>query len=427
MRNSYKYHIQYPSHFKQKLYFWAKKWSNFCILNSNGYNNNPYSKYYFIAAFGNNSNSNTSINPFEEIKEFYNCNKDWTFGFFGYDLKNYSENLKSENIDGVKAPDYFFFNPEFVFIINENELQIQYVNCNISAIELMIQEIENTHIIESTVKIGSIKSRISKEQYYKAVSEIKHHIQIGDIYELNFCQEFYAENIELDSATIYQKLNKISPTPFSAFARFDSIDVMCASPERYLMKQNNTLISQPIKGTIKRGTNKEEDEQLKEKLLNSHKDRSENVMIVDLVRNDLSITAEKASVNVDELFGIYEFPQVYQMISTVKSELRNDCHFIDAIKHSFPMGSMTGAPKIRAMELIEKYESFKRGIYSGSIGYIDPEGNFDFNVVIRSIIYNSENKYLSFSAGGAITINSDIEGEYEESMLKAQAIFNILS
>ena len=203
MRNSYKYQISNPEIFKEKLFFWAEKWNNFCILNSNGYKNNPYSKYDFIAAFGNNKNTKISENPFEEIKQFHNDNRDWSFGFFGYDLKNFTENLKSENIDGIKAPDYYFFIPEFVYIIEENELEIQYSDQYTSVIESMIYEIENTQIIEKPVNIEIIKSRISKEDYLKAVSDIKQHIQLGDIYELNFCQEFYAENTEIKPLDLY--------------------------------------------------------------------------------------------------------------------------------------------------------------------------------------------------------------------------------
>ena len=202
---------------------------------------------------------------------------------------------------------------------------------------------------------------------------------------------------------------------------------MCASPEQYLQKTGNKIISKPIKGTIKRSSEFEEDELLKAKLFNSEKDKSENVMIVDLVRNDFSKCAEKGSVKVDELFGVYSFPQVHQMISTVSARLKAGVSGVSAIKSSFPMGSMTGAPKIKAMELIEKEEVFKRGLYSGSVGYFNPEGDFNFNVVIRSLFYSPELTQLSFAIGGAITDGSNALDEYEESLLKAKAIFEVFN
>ncbi|MEA3318161.1 MAG: anthranilate synthase component I family protein, partial [Bacteroidota bacterium] len=254
----------------------------------------------------------------------------------------------------------------------------------------------------------------------------KKHIKKGDIYEVNFCQEFYGKG-ELNPVKVYQRLNKISPTPFSCYGKFHSKYLISASPERFIKKEANKIISQPIKGTIKRGKNKQEDKELIKKLKNDKKERAENIMIVDLVRNDLSRTAKKGSVKVDELCGIYSFEQVHQMISTISCEIKSDENYVNIIKNAFPMGSMTGAPKIRAMKLIEKYEKTKRGLYSGAVGYISPERNFDFNVIIRSMLYNSESKYLSFIVGGAITSLSVPEKEYEECILKAEAMIKTLN
>ncbi|PID89409.1 MAG: hypothetical protein CSB01_02115 [Bacteroidia bacterium] len=249
----------------------------------------------------------------------------------------------------------------------------------------------------------------------------------GDIYEINFCQEFFAEQVCINPEQLYNHLKKVSPTPYGCFYKTRNHYLLSASPERFIKKKGTKLISQPIKGTAKRGANKEEDDTIKHHLFTDAKERAENIMIVDLVRNDLSHTATKGSVKVEELCGIYSFPQVHQMISTVVANLRNDIHFVEAIKQCFPMGSMTGAPKIRAMKLIEQYESTKRGLYSGAVGYITPQGDFDFNVVIRSILYNATNKYLSFMVGGAITMQSNPEKEYEECLLKAKAIRKTLS
>ena len=245
-------------------------------------------------------------------------------------------------------------------------------------------------------------------------------------YEINFCQEFFAENTSINTVDIYEKLNAISQAPFTAYCKFGEHYLICASPERFLQKRSNTLTAQPIKGTTKRALIKADDERLIQELQNSEKERSENVMIVDLVRNDLSRIAKSGTVRVDELFGIYSFKQVHHMISTISCEVKKDVSFTDIIKNTFPMGSMTGAPKVSAMKLIDHFESTKRGLYSGAMGYIDPEGDFDFNVVIRSILYNKENKYLSFMVGSAITDKSDPEKEYEECLLKAKAMFEVL-
>jgi len=214
--------------------------------------------------------------------------------------------------------------------------------------------------------------------------------------------------------------------PFSALYRHKDKWLMCCSPERFIHKQNHEIISQPIKGTSKRGADPTQDELLKVALKNNQKEQAENVMIVDLVRNDLGKVAIPGTVNVDELCGIYTLKTVHQMISTISATLKENLLFSEIIKASFPMGSMTGAPKIRAMEIIEELEFFSRGLYSGSVGYISPDGNFDFNVVIRSILYNSTTKALLYPAGGAITANSDIAKEFEECLLKAKTMKDAL-
>ena len=243
---------------------------------------------------------------------------------------------------------------------------------------------------------------------------------------MNFCQEFFAENTALDPVAFFLKLNEAAQAPFSAFYKLNDQYLACASPERFLKKTNNQLISQPIKGTSRRGKTPEEDEQLKTELRNDAKNQSENVMIVDLVRNDLGKSCVAGTVQVTELFGTYSFPTVHQMISTVEGTLQNDLDFVDALENAFPMGSMTGAPKVRAMQLIEQYEKTKRGLYSGAVGYITPEGDFDFNVVIRSVLYNQKNQYLSFQVGGAIVADSVPEREYEECLVKATGVMRAL-
>ena len=355
---------------------------------------------------------------------------DFRFGHFSYDYKNNIENLSSENLDGIKFQDTYFFTPRYVFKMADGFLDVVYDDKidTEESVRKLVNEIFREGAVEHTKLLPAIKiqSRFTKQEYIDTIKQVKDHIHRGDIYEMNFCMEFFAENAEINPSEVFQKLNGISGAPFSCFYKIDSNYLMCASPERFIKKTGNKLLSQPIKGTARRGKTYEEDEQIKQKLLLDKKEQSENVMIVDLVRNDLSRIAKEGTVGVEELFGIYTFRQVHQMISTVSCELGANISFEEIIRATFPMGSMTGAPKIRAMELIEKYERSKRGLFSGSVGYITPDGDFDFNVVIRSILYNSTNKYLSFQVGSAITANSNPEQEYEECMLKAKAMFEVL-
>ncbi|MNS95614.1 Aminodeoxychorismate synthase component 1 [compost metagenome] len=321
----------------------------------------------------------------------------------------------------------FFFQPKKIFILKGNELEIQYLMLCDDELEEDYEEIVKVQA-ETFVTLSGVevKQRISKELYVEKASQMLHHIHIGDMYEANFCMEFYAENAVINPLEKFLKLNEISQAPFSVFFKNHQQYLVSASPERYLKKVGDKIISQPIKGTSKRFSDPIEDEKSKSILVSDAKERAENIMITDLVRNDLSHTAQKGSVEVEELCGIYSFLQVHQMISTITSKLDPQYSAVDVLKTTFPMGSMTGAPKISVMEIVEKIEETKRGLYSGAIGYFTPEGDFDFNVVIRSILYNQENKYVSFSVGSAITSLSVPEKEYEECLLKAKAMHEVL-
>lgn len=358
------------------------------------------------------------------------CNENESqFGFITYDYKNQIEQLTSSHFDGIEFPEKHFFTPELLFKIEEQQVEVTYKKSDYSESEIqnMLDEVQGIKIEEGNNSAIKIKPRVEKEAYIQNVEALKNHIKQGDIYEVNYCQEFYAEQTEIDPISLYFKLNEKSPTPFSCFVKHEDKYLLSASPERFIQKKGTQISSQPIKGTIKRGATKQEDEELKRLLFNDEKERSENIMIVDLVRNDLSKIAQKNTVSVDELCGIYTYPQVHQMISTVSANLKEDIVFNDILKATFPMGSMTGAPKVSAMQLIEKYEVTKRGLYAGTVGYIDEDNNFDFNVVIRSLQYNKTSNYLSFIVGGAITDKSVPEKEYEECMLKAKAIFEVLN
>ncbi|MFM7023523.1 MAG: anthranilate synthase component I family protein [Flavobacteriales bacterium] len=351
---------------------------------------------------------------------------DHIFGFFGYDLKNEIENLVSKNTDGSDFPDYFFFQPKLIVRLSKAQLQLEYFEED----KGFTQQIKSDFLKKKPEKFSSkslsLSPRISREQYIATVDQLKNHIHRGDVYEVNFCQEFFAENVEISVLPVFQQMMKKSPTPFSSFLKINEHYLLCASPERFLKKEGTKVLSQPIKGTARRGSTAEEDQKNKTALAESAKEKSENVMIVDLVRNDLSTVAIAGTVRVEELFGIHTFPQWHQMISTVSCEVEKEKEALQIIQKCFPMGSMTGAPKVRAMQLIEEYESMKRGIYSGAVGYIGENDNFDFNVVIRSVVYNATKKYVSVSVGSAITANCDAQQEYEECLTKAEVLFKIL-
>lgn len=414
--------INDPQNFKLKALHWASSCKVFCYLDSNGFVD-PYSKFdCLIAAGAKNELVARSGKAFDELDAFRKKNPGWLPGFFGYDLKNETENLSSLNADNLHFPDLYFFVPQYLILIKGNEIEI---------IADDPQQVFNL-IQDQTVDHGEgqpalkIQSRLSRTEYLATIAKVKEHISRGDIYVTNYCQEFFAENATIDPLAFFLKLNKISPNPFSAFFKWNDRYILCASPERFMAKRGEKLISQPIKGTAKRGEDAAEDEIIKRQLREHTKEQQENVMIVDLVRNDLTKSAKKGTVKTEELFGIYSFEQVHQMISTVVCELDAGISAVQAIKNTFPMGSMTGAPKISAMRLMEQYERSRRGVYSGAIGYFSPDNDFDFNVVIRTLLYDQKSKYLSFQAGSAITYHADAESEYEECLLKVRAIMEAL-
>jgi para-aminobenzoate synthetase component 1 len=414
--------------FKQQLLFWGQQFREIIFMDSNEYPQ-QYSSYDCIFAADAFTSIKTDYhNAFEDLKQYQQITKDWLFGYLSFDLKNDVEHLKSNNFDGLGFPDLFFFQPKKIFLLKGNELEIQYLNMCDDEVEEDFGNIpESRKSKVETEEIITIQQRISRENYLEKVSKILEHIHQGDIYEVNFCMEFFAENATIDPLGKFVKLNEISEPPFAIYFKNNKHFLLSASPERYLRKEGEVLISQPIKGTTKRFLDTIEDEKSRNQLASDPKERAENIMITDLVRNDLSRTAQKGSVEVAELCAIYSFMQVHQMISTVTSKLDSQYSAVEAIKTTFPMGSMTGAPKISALKIIEELEETKRGLYSGAVGYFTPNCDFDFNVVIRSILYNEEKKYVSFSVGSAITSQSIPEKEYEECLLKAKAMLEVLS
>lgn len=408
---------------KEKVLNWSQRFNTFCFLDNHRYQIGPHSEECLLAAGIQRGFYHTEKNQLSRLQQFIDEKPGWFFGHLGYDLKNETESLCSGKPDHIGFPDIFFFEPDYLIRLTPSEMSIEGEDPR----TVFTQISESASDTPKKASKIAIQQRFTKEEYVLMIERLKAHILRGDCYEINFCQEFFAEKAIIDPLAVYRQLSAVSPNPFSALYRHDDNWLICASPERFLRKEGASIISQPIKGTSKRILQDvQRDNEIKNELQYSAKDRSENVMVVDLVRNDLAKVCKEGTVKVDELFGVYSFPQVHQMISTISGELKEKISFTDIIRATFPMGSMTGAPKKRVMELIEQNEKTRRGIFSGALGYINPAGDFDFNVVIRSIMYNAASGYLSFQAGSGITYYSDAEKEWEECLLKASAIEEVL-
>lgn len=407
---------------KEQLLHWASENEIFFYLESN-HHKNENSVFESAFAFGVQDflECDVSENAFEKLQNFREKHKDFLFGFLSYDLKNDIENLHSKNEDFINIPKIFFFQPQKLIFIKDEKMIFKYLKKYEKEVAKDFEKIKKIKIPpKKTIPKMDLKSKISKKQYFEKIRKIKEKLKKGAFYEMNFCFEFYEKNKKINPLETFLALNKKTQMPFAAFVKLKNKYVLCASPERFLKKENQKITAQPIKGTAKKAKNEKYNFLLKKELLDSEKERSENTMIVDLMRNDLSKIAKKGSVQVTELCKVYSFKNVHQMISTITCQTsENPIHIL---KNTFPMGSMTGAPKIAAMEYIEKLEHTKRGLYSGSIGYFTPAGNFDFNVVIRSILYDEITKYISHMVGSAITIHSEAEKEYEECFIKASSV-----
>ncbi|MCF4101313.1 aminodeoxychorismate synthase component I [Gillisia sp. M10.2A] len=434
MRTHKEYPIQDVAVFKEKLLSWSQQFYEIAWLDSNNYPQKESNFDAVLAVEAFTAIKTDYTEAFNKLLEYQERNKDWLFGYLSYDLKNDVEALSSKNFDGLHFPDLYFFQPQKIFLVIGQKVELRYLKMVDDEMDADMEEILHFSTEQNNVdkplkdsKPREIKARISKQSYLHKVQEMLHHIHRGNIYEANFCQEFYSEDHEIQPFQVFKNLNEISSPPFSCFMKLEKNYLLSASPERYIRKTGTKLISQPIKGTARRSADELEDQAIAQALQNDLKERSENVMIVDLVRNDLSKIAKKGSVKVEELCEIYSFQQVHQMISTVSAQLEVGIPPVEVLRATFPMGSMTGAPKISAMKIIEELEETKRGLYSGAVGYFMPEGDFDFNVVIRSILYNADRKYTSFSVGGAITARSIPEMEYEECLLKAKAMRKVLT
>ncbi|TGE14508.1 anthranilate synthase component I family protein [Hymenobacter elongatus] len=405
--------------FRAKALHWAARFRLCAYYESNEleYPRGPFTRLLALSDAGD-----VSPSSLEELRRWLALPSPGPrCGFLTYDVKNEIEDLHSDHFDGLQWPALHFFVPQTWLHWHDNSVEIHGYTAGV------LEAILATEVPAATPPaVAAMHPRLAKTDYLAAVEAVRENILDGEVYELNLCQEFYAEQVALDPVSTFLRLNAASPTPFAGFYKWQDRYLLCASPERFLQQQGPQLVSQPIKGTIRRGTTPAEDEQLRAQLLNDEKERAENLMIVDLVRNDLARVAQTGTVRVPELFGLYPFRHVWQMISTVEAQRRPACDLVDILRAAFPMGSMTGAPKIRAMQLIEHYERTRRGLYSGSIGYVWPGGDFDFNVVIRSLQYHAGTGYLSFQVGSAITYDSDPQREYDECLLKARALLDVL-
>lgn len=410
---------------------WSNRFNICCFLDNNDYPS-PYNRYEaLLAADVLEYIELPAGTAFAALQDFHNNCHDWLFGHLAYDLNRETAGMPpSRHADGIGFPDMYFFRPRIVMLLQPHYVQIG--GEGFSAVqareiyEACLQMPEQVSQPAAAAITASPQSPVSRSTYIDTVKALQDHIHRGDCYEVNFCRENYITDIHVCPLTLFDKLNRLSPAPFAAYYRVDDKYLLCSSPERFLQQQGDTIISQPIKGTTRRLADAEQDAQARNSLFLSAKERAENVMVVDLVRNDLSHAASPGSVQVEELFGIYSFAQVHHMISTVKAQRGEGAPLTAAMRHAFPMGSMTGAPKLRVMQLIEQYEQSRRGLFSGALGYITPEGDFDLNVVIRSILYNASRAYLSFPTGSAITFYSDPVREWEECLLKAEAMMKVI-
>ncbi|WP_350285649.1 anthranilate synthase component I family protein [uncultured Croceitalea sp.] len=429
MRTLRSFRVDNIDRFKESLLQWAQQFTEVVYLDSN-HHQDTYTSFEALLAVDalTELSTSSSYSAFDEFTAYKKRTNDWVFGYLAYDLKNELHQLRSDNHDGLDFPLLHFFQPKRMIRILGNEVQFSYISESESEMKNDFEAICNTQILDNgpIAEKPKIKLRIHKDAYLDKINQVLDQIHRGNIYEVNICQEFYAENHEIEPLATFLNLNEISTPPFASFLKLRDKYLLSASPERYIKRQGATVTSQPIKGTAPRAIVPEEDELHKRRLKIDAKERSENIMIVDLVRNDLSHHALKGSVTVDELCEVYTFKQVHQMISTISARVPSGIDALELIKATFPMGSMTGAPKISAMKIIEQIEETKRGLYSGAVGYFTPDDDFDFNVVIRSILYNANQQYISFTVGSAITAKSIPLKEYEECLLKAKAMRNAL-
>ncbi len=405
------------------------------FLDSNG-----KGKYSYIGSNPFDSYIGNDLDAFQKKLDEYkvsninNLSKEHLFtsgavGYFSYDLKNKIEKLPQTAKNDISIPliNFHFYDGIIIIDNDTNKVYIKAFGINDNA-DNIVNKIadrftENIEINTRNYQVGEISSNMTKSEYVNKIEAVKSYIKTGDVYQINLTQRFSC-SFDGESIALYKNLRNINPSPFGAYLKYDDFTVVSSSPERFIKRIGDKLLTSPIKGTRKRGSNKVEDELLKKDLINSEKDRSELLMIVDLERNDFGRIAKVGSVKVTDLFRIEEHPSVYHLVSDIEATLDSKINVAEILKATFPGGSITGAPKIRAMEIIDELEPTTRNLYTGSIGWIDFNGDMDLNIVIRTILIKDNKAY--FNAGGGIVWDSSAEEEYEESLLKARALVKAL-
>lgn len=354
-------------------------------------------------------------------------------GYFSYDYGREKEKVRAKDEKEVEIPDCILnFYDEF--LIEDLETRELWIVAN----GQRRRAEESVAELEAKICAGRAKRSVpdlttdyevevfpnfEKEEYMKAVDDMIHYIVEGDIYIANMTQHLKVKS-KKEPYEVFKKLRAINPSPFGGYLNYGDFEIVCASPERFLQMKDRHVETRPIKGTRKRGSTAEEDLAMRTELENSEKDKSELLMIVDLERNDLNHVCKPGSVKVTEMFTVETYATVFHLVSNVVGELRDDCNAMDLIEAAFPGGSITGAPKLRAMEIIDELEHGRRNIYTGSIGYLTLDGNCDFNIVIRTALHYGDAYYLG--VGGGITYESELEFEYEETLQKAKAVLEAM-
>lgn len=407
---------------KESLLAWAADFDYAVFLDSCNTSIDQYGDYEFILGVADRDTE--TCTSWEELEEKAGeGNQAWWFGSLTYDAKNELEpKLRSDNPPAIPFPNLVFFRAETVIYQRRGESNVE------SFPDYSVQLAKGSTLPKGAIRLeGELKSNFSREEYLETVEAIRGHIFEGDSYEINLSQNFHTTG-EIDSpAAVWRQLTSVSPTPYAAYCRFRDTHLLCASPERFLQLKGDRIITQPIKGTARRDNDPDKDRELVEQLRASRKEQAENVMIVDLSRNDLYRSSIVNGVKVPKLYEVQSFAKVHHLVSTVEATKSPEISSLDVIANTFPPGSMTGAPKFRSCELIDQYERSARGMYAGSVGYLSPEGDFDLNVVIRSMIWHEPSRVLTYQMGGAITWDSDPASEYMETLIKARAIQEVLA
>lgn len=340
-------------------------------------------------------------------------------GYLSYDYGMEIMGVEKENPNTFIIPDvYFGYYEDFVLIDHVNSKT--YIHTEDEEVIKNMESLKGKEYPKKTIEGVKLSSNFTKEEFENAVTGVRNYIKKGDVYEVNIAQQ-YSGYGKVNAHDVYSVFRKVNKGPYNAFMNIGEGNfVLSTSPEQFIRKRGNTLATRPIKGTVPKVDNKEENEKLKEYLYNSEKTRSELLMIIDLERNDLSRVCIPGTVKVDSLFEVEEYATVNHLVSTISGELEENCRFSDIIKGTFPGGSITGAPKLRSLEVINELENVSRGIYTGAIGYISNNGNLDFNIAIRTPVITNEGVF--YSVGGGMVWDSDPEDEYEETLHKGKAI-----